>query len=311
MTGMKVVEILFVGILALLVLSVGIAYYVQITPPNDDAVVHEGGVEAVITPTVPPPAPPRDSLVPADALSDVHPVCFSSLGFQDIAVIDVGDCNRQNAQYPIRTEDGYRSAQAYIENEYIDTDSDARFSGYIQYKVVGQAESEVYILVYENTGGSGQFSTLMVMERTGNTLTIIDRVAAGDRCNGGVVGSSYNRDGLTYAINMTPYDLLVLTASTTLQPYDDLESSAASCFGHAHYRYDPTRDTSTLESVSFIGEEVLDRFAPDWETRYPYQVCYNDHYQEHINKKSPADMFLTLDQLRSFNDTFLRKCVGG
>lgn len=73
-------------------------------------------------------------------------------------------------------------------------------------------DGRVTLEAYDNWGGSGVFSSLITGQIDANAegLSDIKVHAFGDRCNGGLAGTSIGADGqVIAAANMTPWDIMV------------------------------------------------------------------------------------------------------
>ncbi|MCE7999013.1 MAG: hypothetical protein HEP70_09160 [Rhodobiaceae bacterium] len=92
-----------------------------------------------------------------------------------------------------------------------DRDFERRFSGV---RMAQASEDGRFALeAYDNWGGSGVFSSLIVGTLTaqGAELSDIQVHAFGDRCNGGLAGTRLAPDGrLSANANMTPWDILIV-----------------------------------------------------------------------------------------------------
>ncbi len=116
-------------------------------------------------------------------------------------------------------------------------------SGEITHPAIDEA---VPVIIRTSGGGTGQFSTLYKMQRVDEqTLAVTETIAAGDRCNSGITEAFLDADGdLNYALNLTPYTMVVLGGDEdrafmdSVEPYDDLDDCAACCYGEAHYNED-------------------------------------------------------------------------
>ncbi len=91
-----------------------------------------------------------------------------------------------------------------------DPDAERRFSGI---RVAALSDDRMLTLeAYDNWGGSGVFSSLISgrLSSDGEVLDGVKVHAFGDRCNGGLAGTSIGVDGQVRATaNMTPWDILV------------------------------------------------------------------------------------------------------
>ncbi len=117
--------------------------------------------------------------------SDLHPFClepFWSVAGGDrksMSEVDLALCRRGTAHIPIERNAAVRFADRL--------DLRVGPSGYFGYRPVGTLDggAEVYAL-FENGGGTGQFSALIALTRAGERLRAGKVVGFGDRCNGGL-----------------------------------------------------------------------------------------------------------------------------
>lgn len=143
-------------------------------------------------------------------------------------------------------------------------------------------QPEFGIVVTWSGGGTGQFSTLYKMRREDDTLHVLKTYAGGDRCNGGIGSAGLDEQGrISYGINITPYDMLVLggdpnrSVLDTVEPYDDLDACAACCYGQAHFTEDEFNGVTLSES---LGEWLDSKYA-DGEQPAPEQekqACFDE-----------------------------------
>lgn len=154
--------------------------------------------------------------------------------------------------------------------------------GWDEYRVYDRAGSRFLLGVTQNGGGSGVFSTVVVVEIRGDQLVPTFEAGGGDRCNGGLAGApSFEGDAVLVPRWLTPFDLVALSTRevSSIEPYVDLESSASSCIGHALMRVEPGRDDE-LVSVMLDREWYGDRAG--WTENYPLQRRFNRIHAEWI-----------------------------
>lgn len=200
----------------------------------------------------------------------VDPLCFAPylLGAgqeDDIALTGCG------AGY-VADNTHYAGIEGYIGTGFTDAaDPDARGMrpAFIAYRVVGPvAGGATAITLTGSGGGTGVFSTLFTARQEGDVLKIEDFYAGGDRCNGGLTGAAVADGTLTYDVNITPYDFLMLGGAgepAGIAAYDDMDACAACCMGTARY-----------EGREFTGVQVEGHF--DANARPPeqtVQICFD------------------------------------
>lgn len=233
--------------------------------------------------------PLSDMPVPAAILhhdKPIDPMCFAAQFSMEseLEMIDLNACDSTQitALEYWENEDGTR-AVTYKYN-------DDEFAGvpypYMAYRAIPDPSHpdspDIGILTTWSGGGTGQFSTLYKMRREGDFLYVLKIYAGGDRCNGGIGSAEMDEQGrMSYGINITPYDMLVLggdpnrTILNTVEPFDDLDACAACCYGEAHFRED------IFEKITLnpeLPERLADKYdqgqdpAPEQEI----QACFDN-----------------------------------
>lgn len=227
----------------------------------------------------------------------LEPLCFEEVSADEW--LDVNACvKNQIVKLPARAEDSWAADKIGYQYKYKEDKSDA--TSYSYYKHIGQWNSLPVVLSYSSGGGSGQFTSLMSIERNVGKMRVLQGFAAGDRCNGGIYDAKISLGTLYYGQNITPIDFLQLAEDNPndLQPYDDLEASAASCFGVAKF-----------EDEKFVGVTLTSDAADqkDWTAQYKYQSCFNRLYRELLAKGKKE---LSVSELKEFTAQFNEECVG-
>jgi len=189
--GRIVLGIGFLGVL------VGGAVYLATLMSGSDAVVEEvSAVRAVDGPDYVDPAclwPVLDAAL----LPDAAPAPDS---------VPVHGCAPEGTL--THDEDGW--ARIVLEGNLPDGDDAPRRTG-ARIAFAGD-DSHLVLETYDNWGGTGVFSTLLLGRLTGDGARLMSLSAHpfGDRCNGGLAGTTTGPDGeLRITANMTPWDILV------------------------------------------------------------------------------------------------------
>ncbi len=177
---------------------------------------------------------------------------------------------------------------------------------YTSYKPVGKLlNGDFVIFNQESGGGTGIFDTIAVVRLTNNTLSLKKVLTGGDRCNGGVFAVKAEGNDVFYSVFMTPADIVnVISDKEIIVPYDDLESSAASCYAAANYKND------TLMGMTLLTD-ILDQNAKsddEWVSQYRHQKCFNQYMGDYVAAFKPLDMDMTL--AREFVSGFAVTCLG-
>lgn len=206
---------------------------------------------------------PGDVAEAAVAVTDdflLHPLCLDGLGLYPFAEADGTEkaliCHNYPEVEVLTTPAGWIRAMR--------PDAPEGWSkGWIGYRVAGQFpqlwdDGMFYLLeVVSNTGGSGQFSSLWVLEQLSERPSFWPwlTVGGGDRCNDGQLrGVELSEDRLVYTHKATPFRLLnptdqtnerlaslvralegtdVVAPSTFMnwRAYDDIANCATCCVG--------------------------------------------------------------------------------
>ena len=152
---------------------------------------------------------------------------------------------------------------------------------YAQYTYVGEKDGGHVISAVWNTGGTGFFSGLMILERKDAEFNIIETIAGGDRCNGGIYQARIDESGeIIYQQNITPYDMVILGGDPdrpfleSVKAYDDLDACAACCYGTAEYKGE------TLNAINItpgIAEGLAaERTYAEGDAAREKQICFDN-----------------------------------
>ncbi|NCT40969.1 MAG: hypothetical protein GW778_04830 [Alphaproteobacteria bacterium] len=184
----------------------------------------------------------------------VDPLCFlSNIGTEDAPVYPtahcvgpeisgIGESVLDEARF---VSSGYRSA-------IYDEDAGETFSyhGFIGYRAIGQVEYEggnyLAMVLIENGGGSGIFSTIMLVHPTINpddqtmTFRLIATLSSGDRCMGGYADAWVDDGDLYYRVETTMADMMTYTGDPQRDILDSdaaksLPYCASCCYAQAEY----------------------------------------------------------------------------
>lgn len=229
---------------------------------------------------------------------NISPLCFEQLFGIDgpKGPIDVTTCESKSGYKNIKTgiEEGrYRSLYEFPSEPDMPAES-----GFSSYELLGEVKAGLAVETYNETGGTGRFSSLIIVKLVGNTLSMVDQIAGGDRCNGGLTDAKVENGILSYSINATPGDfpLLAWGQDNGIKAYEDLEASAMSCFATV------TLTDGKVANISFNPE--ASKQEGDWTNQYKMQACFNKHFRTAVNTKKD----LGADEVRQFMDGFLADC---
>jgi hypothetical protein len=279
-------------------LLVALALLVGGCTPTDPIVVAEPSepVDAASSPPAEPLEPPSDPLLGFGYRGQpIHPLAVSAMVPLDWSVrgplvVDLATQPRIDESVEI---DGVR----------VSFDDDE--PGYDVYLVHDRVGARFLLSVTQNGGGSGVFSTVVVVELHDDQLAPSFEAPAGDRCNGGLADAPrFDGDAVLVPRWLTPYDLVAFSTRDVshIAPYVDLENSAMSCIGYALMRVEPGRD-ATLVSVTFAPGVTGQWHAgqPGWTESYPLQARFNRIYAQWVadgqTELDPAAIDRFVDEL--------------
>lgn len=195
-----------------------------------------------------------------------------------------------------------------IENDAITTYR-PKGEGMAQYKVIANPHPNEFLIRYLwNGGGSGSFTGVQLVGLNEAKLFLIkDFSLEGDRCNGGVEMEK-TAHGLRLLRNLTPIDFLERSStgrSLKLEPYEDLEASATSCYAQEVYAPFKTKDGLSFE---LLGTKTLDvgETNTDLKTRHSLQGCFNVEFIK-LQKTTKAKLLQKRD-LEDFARNFKKSC---
>lgn len=191
---------------------------------------------------------------------------------------------------------GYATTDGgYIYYEHLGTIPLEDVKQYLSKNHLKDLKDPFYHLVYYqwSGGGTGHFTSIDVVEKSGNTLKLIDSITGGDRCNGGISDVVFKDGILTYKKNVTPWALYTLIYGNSPVNFSDC---AICCMGQVSYQ------GSSITSFTFAHDGVE---ALPVEPGLP-QGCYNQ-----IIKLTLAEgkKTLTLKELKSFIQKIKEHCV--
>lgn len=244
----------------------------------------------------------------------IDPLCFYQTGeSQDSDAINLTKCGLHTEQgRSLKGENNHLTDQGYLGYDFSwDMDNGPEMQGYSYYKPLGSVNQSILIQTVNNGGGTGEFTTLSLVKRHGNELTM-KTLAAGDRCNNGVDTASIvkanEENKVVYAVKITPFDFISLSNDNpnSITAYDDLDACAACCLGVAVF----SRDFNDInqEKLNYIDLTGVSISVDDANSvnGVKYQQCFNQVLLNVIKEKGHK-----LDQqtLKQFVKTFNQTCI--
>lgn len=203
------------------------------------------------------------------------------------------------------TQPDYAADGRWVERIYRFTDMPADEPGgesSAGYRYVGETPQGTVIETRFWGGGTGQFSSVMVLRRDGEAVEVVDTPFGGDRCNGGVQEVAVRDGVLTASAAITPYDLLAIALDDEppVEAYDDIAACAICCVGTVAFTGD------TLDGVT-LGMEggPAQPFSEPGDTTP--QGCLDALVKERGAWEKPV----TLDRaaLSDLGQAFLARCL--
>lgn len=169
------------------------------------------------------------------------------------------------------------------------------------YKVLGPVNDGLAVLRKDDTGGSGLFSTVVVVGVEGDRLTKKRALTGGDRCNGGIESAHVENGVIITENSITPSDFVPLSNQTdppAIEPYQDLEASAASCFA--------TLESHDGQPVRIVFDKTAGTDQEGWTENYTYQTCFNRLFRNSVVANQTS---FDIPAFRQWMTTFIKECV--
>lgn len=225
----------------------------------------------------------------------ISPDCLTALlDLYDIEnpAVELSKCSSQESAHRVQVVEGVVTTE---DKSLQDT------LPYANYSVIGEDGNRYLIGVGQWTGGSGFFSNIMWVQLDGGKLTQLKVVASGDRCNGG----AYNAGPWQYTVNMTSADLVNFAhdKSVKIQPYTDLDASAAGCVAKAYYMFHPDTGTTRLMYVRLDDKAAL---TGEWEKQFVTQHCFDKLMRSYVDS---SHVELGMDELKLFAAQYRKQCL--
>ncbi len=248
-----------------------------------------------------PPAPRDPGLVINGTAID--PMCFLQRSDDDKPAYPTTGCGMDgtytaDAQSPPPLSEDFVSTSYF----YVDPDMpDGKFPGFVGYRYLGDYSGLKAVEMVENGGGTGVFTSVQLLrpEKDG-TLRIVETLAGGDRCNGGISEAFMDGRTLVYSVNLTPFDFLTVAEHNpkNLQAYDDLDACAICCYGTLQFvDQKPGSVTLTPEAIK-RGEST----PVDEQTT---QSCFDEAFAKQVAEKQ----VLSLKEMKEFVVGFHQTCT--
>lgn len=233
--------------------------------------------------------------VPTDLMYSNKPIdslCF--VPEKNNTEINLNNCGAKKNKLVTKGINEELSKQGYLGYDYK--------GGFSYYKHYPAGDNKYWIYTINNSGGSGQFTNIRLVQRKNKNTIVIHNIVGGDRCNGGIQDVANKNENLTFSANLTPFDVITLAdKNIKVKPYDDLAECAVCCTAKSFYTVNsnakPQLDYIEMNNVADVSE------MPDQGTM---QACFNKLYVSYIKTNSTK---LTPEQLSTFANQFKQTCM--
>ncbi len=203
----------------------------------------------------------------------VHPAAVAALYRSGTGTIDLAAFKTDSACLQWEAQPGWW----VTEFETDPLSGRVPFFAYAAFAAPLTGGAELYILsITFNTGEPADVDNILLLQKSGNWLGLVRAWNEGSACNGGIMAQRMEGDEFFYSRELTPVDLLdlaILDRRLEINPNDDLEDTATSCFAAANYVYSLIQDREDLVSVRLYDEPIVDEKGRT--DRYRYQSCFN------------------------------------
>ena len=184
------------------------------------------------------------------------------------------------------------------------------------YEVLARNGSRFIVSMLSSGGGSGRFSSIVLVRREGDTLNA-ERffTEIGDRCNGGIAGAHVSGNRLFWSVNVTPYDVLQASGAGLASGASGLEYGAQSCVATLDSEYNlvtgKMRLVSETLTLSYFGgtEESRSGLLSDqegWTEQFKHQHCFNTYYNSYVSKGHTR---LSPTEMKAFGQGLVLACL--
>ncbi len=243
--------------------------------------------------------------VPQDLSFNGKPIdslCFFNEESTSITV-DLNQCGAVKSKYKTKAIDLDLSKKGYFGYNWEDDSFTSVFRGYSYYKYIDAGNKQYWIYTVNGTGGSGEFSGILLVQRKNKNTLLIQEVIGGDRCNGGIQDVTGKNQTLSYSVNITPFDFISLADKKIpgVEAYDGLAACAACCVGKLFYEISATLKPKLTSIV--LGKTTQPVDLPDQGS---YQACFNTLYISYISKN---EVLFNQEKINEFANRFYKTCV--
>jgi hypothetical protein len=235
----------------------------------------------------------------------VDPMCFINRDWEEQGTPSYPTTHCSGGNYIANTQAPPPLPDSFISTGYFyvdEGDPPEKWPGMVGYRFLGNYRGLKAVLTMENSGGSGTFTGLHLLrpEKDG-TLTIVQTLAGGDRCNGGISDAFMDGHTLVYSVSLTPYDFIDIAQYNpkNLQPYDDLDACAICCYGNLQF-------VDGRPHALILEEGALSRIQSTPEDEQTTQSCFDELFVSSFKERKTA---LSMREVRHFVRDFYKTCL--
>lgn len=180
------------------------------------------------------------------------PVCFLAASNKTVFAVEEGRCAAQMAVKKI-SRNRALTAAGYAGYDFEKTlSAGVSFHGYVYYRILADTGRGILLYLIANAGGSGERTSLLLVNRRGNGLTV-RVIQTGDRCDGGIFDPVLRRRNqgkafLEYHVRMTSAQAARLAGVKNAVLPDGREDCMTCCRAEAVFR----RDFSHFEKAVLV-----------------------------------------------------------
>lgn len=219
----------------------------------------------------------------------IDPLCFDHEDSLN-TTIDLKKCGIEANETIINTNNNYFSGFTGFDYRWMDKEDHTLTSqNYAYYKAFPGINGQSIIYLLTSGGGSGRFSSLLLVKRNGDKLKT-KFLQGGDRCNGGIEKVEVKDDKLIYEVNITPYDMVSIT--TTGLKIEELVSCSICCTGVAVYE----RNLKNIKKKKLIAVKLTN---PNIDRAKGIQACFNQLVNQYHNRGNTTLSPVGLDRFVS------------
>jgi len=169
---------------------------------------------------------------------------------------------------------------------------------YFEYDFLGKKDNLYVVSISECGGGTGIFSSVMILQLDGVMLKRIKSVCGGDRCNGGITSSAFQNGKIYYSQNVTSEDLYVMADENIEKPQVSLDYCAMCCVGEANYEYDIEKNKTSFISFETYMEspEIDPEEVSELNLFYQFLFSHQEAAGGKLNQKQLDDFVIEFIQ---------------